>query len=331
MNRHRTSSVLVAAAIAACSLAACAAPSQKVAGPSPSARRPGLTVAEDGPAQAGEIVVVNASAARTFVGHFRAGDRVRIDVLDAQWNPEPGSTFYDAAGVPGERCRAAPASPCIGGDAPLLGLILLTATAVPENASRDSTCMAVQRLYIPNGAEFLVPVDSEITLGPNDFEDGLHDNKGEIRVEVERAAGKKDPAIERREVLVSARLANTLAGRFRAGEYVRVTVKDGSWNNDPSARLVDSAGYRDQPCGGVGHVCVGGEGKPLMGLVLMMSCFSITQQMMPLQRIDRRFIPRGTELVLPHDADLFLAPNDTEDGLANNTGSARVRVHVLRR
>lgn len=321
MNRDRLAAVTLAASLlAACTLPACGAPPDKVAAPSSVA--PSTKVAPE----PDDVVIVNAGAARTFAGHFRKGDRVRIDVLDTAWTHEPGATLHDARGVPGKRCESTPDGPCIGGDAPLLGLVLLTAGAVPEGANKDTACMSVQRLHVPDGAELTVPVDSEIALGPNDWEDGLADNSGVLTVLVERSSGKSTPVAERVEIHVPSTSKATLAGRFRAGEYVKIHVLGGRWSNDPATPPVGAAGDPARPCGAVGHVCVGGEGKPLMGLVLMMSCFSITESMMPLQRIERAFIPAGTEIVLATDADLYLAPNDRELDLPDNAGSARVRV-----
>lgn len=321
---------LVTVVLGGAALAACAPPPQiaVASGGDGADRRPGLQIAAPGPEEGGDVVVVNANVARTFAGHFKAGERVRIEVIDTQWTPEPGAAFHDAAGVPGERCVGDGDHPCTGGGAPLLGLILLTASSVPAGARADTTCMGIQRLYIPNGVEFTVPVDAEISLGPNDWEDGLANNRGAIEVAVERAAGKTGAASERASLSVGALSASTPAGQFRAGEYIRISVLGGSWSNDPGAPLVGSEGYARQTCGGEGHVCVGGEGKPLMGLVLKMSCASVSQPMMPLQRIDRAYIPRGADIVLEQDADLFLAPNDRDDHLGNNSGSARVRVRA---
>lgn len=321
MNHDRLAAVpLAASLLVACTLPACGAPPDKVAGPSSGA--PSAKVAPE----PDDLVIVNAGAARTFAGHFRKGDRVRIDVLDTAWTHEPGATLHDARGVPGKRCESTPDGPCIGGDAPLLGLVLLTAAAVREGSNKDTTCMTVQRLHIPDGAELTVPVDSEIALGPNDWEDGLADNTGALAVLVERRSGKQTPVTERVQLDVTSVSKATLAGRFRAGEYVKIHVLWGRWSNGPGAPPVGAPGDPTQPCGAVGHVCVGGEGKPLMGLVLMMSCHSITESMMPLQRIERAFIPAGTEMVLATDADLYLAPNDRELDLPDNAGSARVRV-----
>lgn len=322
---------LCAAALAA--VAGCAPSPQVAVVSDPGPRgRPGLVVAGDDPGAGADIVIVNANVPRTFAGHFRAGQRVRVEVVDTQWTHEPGATFHDAAGVPGTRCASTPEHPCAGGgDAPLLGLLLFVASDVPAGNGPDSTCMEVQRLHIPTGAEFTVPLDADISLGPNDWEDGMGNNRGSINVLVERALNKGGSALERTNIDVSSTSSRTPAGRFRAGEYVRVSVLGGSWSNDPGAPLVGSEGFRDQKCGAVGHVCAGGEGKPLMGLVLHMACASLSQPMMPLQRIERAFIPRGTEIVLEHDADLYLAPNDREDHMPDNSGSARVHLSVVKR
>ncbi|MEZ4298814.1 MAG: hypothetical protein R3B70_27940 [Polyangiaceae bacterium] len=279
---------------------------------------------------AGTVVVVSANRARTFAGHFAAGQRVRLEVLDTAWTPEPGEKLFGADGVPGRNCEARGGSPCPGEHLPLLGLVLFVASSAPQNVNRDATCMGLQRIAIPTGAEMEMPVDGELSLGPNDWEDGLDNNSGAIEVVVERSLKKESPILERAKVSVSATSAATSAGTFRRGEYVRITVQGGRWTNDPSVPPVGSEGNPKERCGAAGHTCVAGEGKPLMVLVMQLSCSSISQRMMPLQRIDRSYIPRGTEITLATESDLFLGPNDNAEGLPDNSGSARVRVVPVR-
>ena len=117
-----------------------------------------------------------------------------------------------------------------------MGLVLITLadTAAAAMAQR-STCGEPSRLFIPNGAEFTIPTDVELELAPNDWEDGVWNNSGAIEVDVERAAGKGERALETAHLLVQATATRTFAGRFSAGEYARITVKKGTWRHDPGA------------------------------------------------------------------------------------------------
>lgn len=319
---------LLTAALSAASVLAC--------GPAPQSHgwRPGagprLRVAAGDPGPGDDTVVVSAREARTHLGHFQPGQRIRISVIDAQWTNAPSDSLFDARGSSGQRCVKSGGHSCIGGDAPLMGLILvIEPTAHTELVASGAECVLQNRLFIPNGAEFTVPVDAELALGPNDWEDGCYNNSGAIQVEVERAIGKNEKAFAKQSLSVSAVAPRTFAGRFARGEYLRVSVTGGKWTNDPGAPPVDSAGFKGQTCGSDGHVCVGGEGTPLMGLVLLMSaCNGAPQRNFERPSVERRFIPDGADLVLAHEADLFLAPNDWEDGLSDNSGSVRVKVVV---
>ena len=288
-----------------------------------------LRVASDGEGE-GRVIVVNANEPRTLVGHFRAGQRVQLSVLDAQWTDEPGPDLLDARGAGKRTCKNTFARTCIGNGAPFMGLVLIT---VPDTAAaamaRKSACGEPSRLFIPNGAEFTVPTDVELELAPNDWEDGVENNSGAIEVEVERAAGKGERALETAHILVQAASPRTFAGRFAAGEYARITVKKGTWRHDPGAAFMGSSGHPTEKCGSGGHECIAGEGVPLMGLVLLLSSCSEDAMFRRESRVERAHIPDGAEVHLASDAHLYLAPNDFEDGFADNSGSARVRVRVL--
>jgi hypothetical protein len=273
-------------------------------------------------------VTVDAKVARTHVGRLHAGDRLRVSVLETRWNHDPGAPLYDASGA-GIPCTGGGAHECIGGEgtAPMMGLILLLASTEPPPPERR--CDPNHRLFIPRGVEFAAPEDTELALGPNDWENGTYNNSGSIRVSVEIAPGPRARPTSRRTLEVDARQPRTPIGHLRAGEYVRVSVLGGSWTHDPGAPLVDAAGNAGNCTGGSAHPCVGGEGTaPLMGLILLMGSCSAPAGPPPRPRVERRFVPRGVDMVLDHDSDVFLAPNDWEDGLYNNTGSARVEVEV---
>jgi hypothetical protein len=320
--------------LAALGSAACTASMQGSATWQVASSPPGseLRVAAD--SEPAQTLVVNATNARTLVGHFRAGERVRIAVVDAQWTNAPSAELYDAAGLRGQACKSGGSHVCIGGEAPLMGLVLLTVSTVDDGpmAAPEGSCRVRQRLYIPNGVEFAVPFDAEVELGPNDWEDGCYNNTGAIQVQVERASAKAATASERRKLSVDALAPRTAAGHFAAGEYLRVTVLGGGWNHAPGVALMDSAGSRTEKCGDPSHPCVGGDGQPLMGLMLLMSSCEAGQRVATRRTVvDRRYIPQGAEVVIEHDSDLFLAPNDWEDGLFDNSGSARVEIRTSSR
>ncbi len=275
-------------------------------------------------------VVVNANDPRTHIGHFHAGQRVHISILDAAWTDAPDPDLLDARGSRTRRCVNTLHRACIGNGAPFMGLVLITVTdAEAAHMAANKECAVANRIPIPTGAEFTVPFDTEMQLGPNDWEDGTANNEGALIVEVERAASRTAPATERTRHIVQARFPRTFAGRFNAGEYARITVKGGGWNNHPGAPLVGAAGHPTEKCGAAGHQCVGGEGLPLMSLILLMSRCDDQQLHVRESRTERAYIPDGAEVLLEGDANLYLAPNDFEDAFTDNSGSARVRVRVL--
>ncbi|MFT3768875.1 MAG: hypothetical protein QM820_25815 [Minicystis sp.] len=282
-----------------------------------------LKVAGD-PAPHRRLVTVDARRPRTAIGHFQAGERVRVSVLEARWTNDPGSPFHDAAGDPEQRCGS-PGHACVGGNdaAPMMGLVLLS---VPTEATTrmETTCAPQHRLFVPHGVEFAVPEETELALAPNDWDDDLANNSGALRVDVEVASGLKGrPA--RRRVDVDARSARTALGRFHAGEYVRISVAGGRWSHDRTAAAVDASGAPRVKCASAaGHACLGGDAAaPLMGLMLLVGpCVAGPAR----PAIERRFIPHGIELTVSRESDLFLGPNDWEDGCDNNAGAAVVEV-----
>lgn len=273
------------------------------------------------------MVTVDAKSPRTSIGQFPAGTRVKIAVVETRWNNDPSAPFFDAAGSPGDRCGA-PGHTCVGGNdaAPLMGLILLTTPASGPRVAHDTTCAPRHRLFIPNGVEFAVPEDTELSLAPNDREDGLADNRGSIRVQVETAQNKGARGAKVK-VDVDARAAQTSLGRFTAGQYVRISVLGGRWSSDGKGPMVDAGGLGRALCqASGGHLCPAGDGKaPMMGLVLLVGpCVASAPRAASIPR----YIPDGVSLVLDQDSELALGPNDWEDGCANNAGAAIVDVEA---
>lgn len=62
-----------------------------------------------------------------------------------------------------------------------MALVLIMASCADGGIAPASE---VERRYIPNGIDFVVERESEVFLGPNDWEDGCFDNSGSLRVEV---------------------------------------------------------------------------------------------------------------------------------------------------
>lgn len=282
-----------------------------------------LQVAVD-PQHRRRFVTVDATRPRTLVGHFPAGARVRIRVVEARWNNDGGAVFFGAAGSSGQRCGGA-GHACVGDDtAPMMGLFLITAPSHP--APEEVVCAPQHRLFVPQGVELAVPEESEIALGPNDWEDGLENNRGALQVDVEVAVGQRGKALWKKRVDVPATVARTSLGRFQAGQYLRISVAGGQWSNDPGAPLYRAAGAALEPCRSQGaHRCPSGDANlPMMGLVLSMGAC------LPAARAaeERRYVPVGAEVTLLRESDLFLGPNDWEDGCANNAGAVSVEVET---
>lgn len=290
--------------------------------------RPGQVLKVAGPATrpiSRRMVTVDARSPRTEIGRFPAGTRVRIAVVETRWNHDPSAPFYDAAGKPGESCGA-PGRTCVGGPGvPVMGLILLTTPADASMGAPQRACAPRHRLFIPNGVEFAVPEDTELALAPNDWEDGLQDNAGSIRVQVETTAGRGGKSMGKVKLDVDARRAQTSLGHFTAGQYVRVSVLGGQWTHDPTAPLVGAGGVGKAVCqASGGHLCAGGDARaPRMGLIMLVGACTTSA---PRAMAERRFIPEGASFVLEKDSDLALGPNDWEDGCANNAGASIVDV-----
>jgi hypothetical protein len=126
---------------------------------------------------------VDADARRaTPIGTFTPGQYVKISVLGGRWKSDPHAPLVSAGGLSKALCQASGGHLCAGGNlrAPSMGLILLVspcAAAAPERA--------VTRRYIPEGGSFTLSHGSELSLGPNDWEDGCGNNAGAAIVDFE--------------------------------------------------------------------------------------------------------------------------------------------------
>jgi len=293
--------------------------------PSPDARTSSDVIAAR---PAGREVVVDAKNARTALGHVARGSRVHISVVEAQWsNAASGELFGTEGGK--ENCQASGGHVCATRDdaTPIMALVLISESS--EQVAASTSCAVRDRLFAANGIEFEVPEDMELFLAPNDWEDGLSNNRGALEVLVEVSPSKSAKSDARRVISVSAQEPRTLAGRLARGRYVRVTPQRGKWSHDPNAELFASEGSSKDRCLDSGpHRCIGGHGAgPMMSLVALVSPCRQTPAGTQV-RAERRPIPWGVDFVADRDLDLFLAPNDWEDGLFDNRGSARVVVEV---
>lgn len=272
------------------------------------------------------IVTVDARRPSTRIGHYPAGTRVRISIVDARWNHDPRSPFLGAAGHPRERCNT-PGHECVGGNgvAPLMGLILLTTADDAPMFPPNHVCAPRDRLFIPNGVEFAVPEVANLAFAPNDWADGLADNAGSIQVQLEVSHGKGARG-EKSKVDVDAR-KETPIGTVVPGQYVRISVLGGRWRHDPQGPMVSAGGLSRSLCqASGGHRCTGGDAKaPRMGLMLLVSPCTLGA---PKPIVDRRFIPEGASFTLSHASDLALGPNDSADACGNNAGAAIVDVEA---
>lgn len=85
-------------------------------------------------------------------------------------------------GIPTDKCFGGGCHVSGGGRArPLMGLVLLMASC--EDGGVPRTVPDGKR-FVGADADFFVAADGELLLGPNDWEDGCHDNSGSLRVEV---------------------------------------------------------------------------------------------------------------------------------------------------
>ncbi|MBK8251571.1 MAG: hypothetical protein IPK82_02755 [Polyangiaceae bacterium] len=284
-----------------------------------------LTVAEGDLNERFELRV-DARSPRTSVGRFKRGQQLRISVIDGKWTYRAGSEMVGADGL-AENCRATPPHACAAGEgvAPGMGLMLFQ---TPDQ--QPAQCQPTHRFYIPTGVEFALPTDAFVFLAPNDWDDGMANNSGAIKVEVEVAENKTAPALSKLKIDVSAQNARTPLGRIRAGTYLRVSVLGGTWTNDPNTAKVGSEGQTANKCFGSGsHVCSGGENQaPMMGLTLLMA--SCPDGGVPPPVVEtRQFIGSQALLTVAANGLLELGPNDWEDGCHDNQGALRVEVTKL--
>jgi hypothetical protein len=180
------------------------------------------------------------------------------------------------------------------------------------------------------GIEFAMPATAFLFFAPNDRLEHLHDNSGSVRVSVEFTGSPAGgSAMSRGTWEVDARSSGTIVGRFSAGQRVRVSVQGGKWSAGPGEALVDAGGVPGSMCSsGRSRSCIGGEGAaPLMALTLVMTPCEAGIEASRGQ-LERRYIPSGADFVMERGGELFLAPNDWDDGMFNNEGSATVEVEI---
>lgn len=297
------------------------------AAPGPAAPDPLVIAAGDPNAEVREITV-DARAPRTSIGRFRAGDRVNVRVIEGQWTYAPGAENVGPAGL-STKCKAPAPHRCAAGEdaAPGMGMMLF-AVAAPT----PPRCTPTFRHFIPNGVETSLPEGAFLFLAPNDWEDSLADNAGAIDVEVEIATSKTAPPITKRRLQVESTRARTLIGQAAAGQLVRVSVLGGSWTQDLSTSpKVDASGVKNTPCSASGtHACPSGDGMaPLMGLVFLMARCEDGGAPAPVVET-KAFIGAGATFVSEQDGEVFLGPNDWEDGCHDNGGFMRVEITTVR-
>lgn len=142
------------------------------------------------PALSRQKLAVQANQARTPLGLVGAGVYVRVSVTGGTWNNDPGGARVGSEGDAGQRCLGSGAHTCAAGEgrAPLMGLTLVMASCEDGGIAR---AVPDWKQFIGAGADVVVESDGELLLGPNDWEDGCHDNSGFLKVEVvaERGGG----------------------------------------------------------------------------------------------------------------------------------------------
>lgn len=127
-------------------------------------------------------IEVDARAARTSLGRFHAGEYLRISVVGGRWGQDQWTPLVDAAGLGKTLCGNLGPELCPGGDsrAPSMGLILLMGPCVSATPAP-----VWERQYIPAGVTMTLRRDTDVALGPNDWEDACADNAGAVLVDVE--------------------------------------------------------------------------------------------------------------------------------------------------
>ena len=278
----------------------------------------------------GREVVVSAKNPRTSIGHVNAGERVHISVVEASWTNDPGSPLVGVDGAK-ELCSSFGSHQCIGGHhvAPMMGLVLLTESRRAAPGAEPS-CAVGERIHAPTGLEMEVPDEVDLFLGPNDQEGALSDNVGALSVEVEVSASKSARTPISKEVVeVSSQAARTLAAHVLRGQYVRVTPKKGKWIHDPKLSPVDAEGFKAARCvDGAGRCLAPSGAAPLDGAHGAGRPLRRRGAADPAPNVKREFIAWGKDFVATEEGELFLAPNDWEDGLSDNSGAARVVVEI---
>ena len=257
---------------------------------------PTLQVAAADPEQpAGQLFTIDARTGPLNIGRFRAGDRLRVQVVETRWTNCPGCTLMGAGGDPLQRCIGGRAHSCLGGEdaAPLMGLI---AVISPRNVV--STRCDRNRIPAGHGVEFEVPATMDVSLFAQGSNPGGWVARGEdTTVRVELSQRRDTPVHSRFDVVLNGRTGEQSVGRFQAGQYLRVTVLGPV--RDTASIVLGTA-------------------------VCQTPSFLETQP-------ERRFLPLGGEIVVEREGDVSLGPNDWEDGMFDNEGFCRVAVDVIRR
>jgi hypothetical protein len=126
---------------------------------------------------------VLATQPRTPLGILSAGVYLRVSVLGGTWNQDFGAARVGPEGIAAEKCSGRGSHVCPAGDgrAPLMGLVLVMASCEDGGVPRATPD---GKRFVGAAADFFVAEDGELLLGPNDWEDGCHDNAGALRVEI---------------------------------------------------------------------------------------------------------------------------------------------------
>lgn len=284
-----------------------------------------LVVAAEPPGERHEVVV-DARIPRTSLGHFRRGDRVRIQALSGKWTYTGGGEMVGPGGL-ATFCVAPAPHVCAAGNGAAPGMALMLFSRPDPEPPR---CSPTHRFLIPNGVEMEIPESSHVFLAPNDWEDGVSDNSGQVHVQVDLSPSKSAPIFQTQQIDVKANRARTPLGLMRAGTYLRVTVGGGSWQPSPSEGDVGPAGHSKEKCVGAGHTCAAGEGAPRMGLVFLMS--RCMDGGVPSDVVETKTFLGGGEYkdAFQEDGVLEVGPNDWEDGCGDNAGEIRLEITTWR-
>lgn len=129
-------------------------------------------------------IEVRANSPRTSIGTLRAGTYIRVTVEGGTWQHATVAGDTHAEGDPKTMCMSEGLDRCAGGEGvPRMGLVFLMSQC-PDGGV--PTLGGEERKTFIGAGKFTTTFheDTDLFAGPNDWEDGCHDNAGALTLEV---------------------------------------------------------------------------------------------------------------------------------------------------